>query len=350
MVWFEVKNQCEGESNHFTFAGDPHILIVVAVVDIPAKAVALAQLGLVPFAVHVIQKDEPRALSKVRSAAHRHSHAAVQLLTHHVGIHHVPVVVAHRSPWAVVEHLHPALTPIAPVHQLYLGDRDRNFEWGAFAVQTSGDYCASWRQSWLLKRQHDSKPGGCSTMRGHVAGKQSSKLGRAGNVTWLKGPQALLYLSFRLVFPSCLPWYWASAEVWKPLSGAEKRRMWWRKREEEGRGKKRSNYLLKGVFWLPILTRLYIDCIHFPVTLDRLTSQQEACSESAYEIQQKSDMQTCNIIVLNYSIQSEIHVILSSETAIKHSSTLNVTMLKGRLHFENVSRKDVTRDLFLCLE
>lgn len=137
MVWFEVKNQCDDASKRFTFAGDPHILIVVAVVDIPAKAVALAQLGLIAFAVHVIQKDEPRALSEERAAAHRHSHAAVQLLTHHVGIHHVPVIVTHRSPRAVVEHLHPALTPIAPIHQLYLGERDRNVESEAFAGQIS---------------------------------------------------------------------------------------------------------------------------------------------------------------------------------------------------------------------
>lgn len=124
-MWFEVKHEYEGERKHFTFTGDPHILIVVAVVDIPAKAVALAQLGLVPFAVYVIQKNEPWALSKVRAAAHRHSHATVQLLTHHVGIHHVPVIIAHRSPRVVVEHLHPALAPIAPVHQSYLGERDK---------------------------------------------------------------------------------------------------------------------------------------------------------------------------------------------------------------------------------
>lgn len=111
---------------------------MVAVVDVPAKAVALAQLALVAFAVYVIQKDEARALSKVGAAAHGHGHAAVQLLTHHVGIHHVPVVVAHRSPRAVVEHLHPALAPVAPVHQLYLGERDRNFESETFAAISGG--------------------------------------------------------------------------------------------------------------------------------------------------------------------------------------------------------------------
>lgn len=71
---------------------------------------------------------------------------------------------------------------------------------------------------------------------GHVAGNQSSKWGRAGNENWLNSHQALGYLTFRLVFPWCLPWYWASAEVGKPLSGAERRGMWWRERK---RGEKK---------------------------------------------------------------------------------------------------------------
>lgn len=121
-----------------TFAGDPHIFIVVAVVNIPSKAMALAELGLVAFAVDIIKKDKPRALSKVRAAAHRHSNTTVQLLTHHVSIHHVPVVITHCSPRAIVEHLHPALTPIMPIHQLYFGEMNRHFESEVFVVQISG--------------------------------------------------------------------------------------------------------------------------------------------------------------------------------------------------------------------
>lgn len=126
MIWVEWKDQREAESQDSTFAGDPHIFIGVAVMHTPAEAVALAQLGLISFAVHVVQKDEARALSEVRAAAHGHGNAAVQLLTHHVGVHHVPVVVAHGSPRAVVEHLHPALAPIAPVHQFYFGETKRH--------------------------------------------------------------------------------------------------------------------------------------------------------------------------------------------------------------------------------
>lgn len=108
-----------------TSACDAYILIVVTVVDAPAQTVALAQLRLVAPAVHVVEQDEPRALSKVRAAAHGHSHPAVQLLAHHVGVHHIPVVIAHCAPVAVVEHLHPALTPVTAVHQLHFAEVSR---------------------------------------------------------------------------------------------------------------------------------------------------------------------------------------------------------------------------------
>lgn len=115
---------------------------MVAVVNIPAKAVALAELGLISFAVDIIQKDKPRALPKVGAAAYHHSNATIQLLTHHVSVHHVPVVVAHCSPRAIVEQLHPALTPITPVHQLHLGETDRHVESEIFAVPMARGYCA----------------------------------------------------------------------------------------------------------------------------------------------------------------------------------------------------------------
>lgn len=108
-----------------TSACDAYVLVVVTVVDAPAQTVALAQLCFIAPAVHIVQQDEPCALSKVRAAAHRHSHPAVQLLAHHVGVHHIPVVIAHCAPVAVVEHLHPALAPVTAVHQLYFAEVSR---------------------------------------------------------------------------------------------------------------------------------------------------------------------------------------------------------------------------------
>lgn len=132
--WFTTTSADVKLCQCFTFAGNTHILIVVTVVDAPAQTVALAQLCFISSAVHIIQQDGPRALSKVRATAHRHSHSAVQLLTHHVGIHHVPVVVTHCAPCAVVAHLHPTLTPVTTIHQLYLGEISRQFLSGNLSV------------------------------------------------------------------------------------------------------------------------------------------------------------------------------------------------------------------------
>lgn len=108
-----------------TSTGHTHILIVVTVVDAPALTVALAELRFISSAVHVVQQDESCTLPKVRAAAHRHSHPTVQLLTHHIGIQHVPVIVTHRAPCAVVVHLHPALTAVTAIHQSYFGEKSR---------------------------------------------------------------------------------------------------------------------------------------------------------------------------------------------------------------------------------
>lgn len=49
------------------------------------------------------------------------------------------------------------------------------------------------------------------------------------------GSTAQVYLSLGLFFPGCLPWYWAGAGNWKPLSGAERRGVWWRERKRGGK-------------------------------------------------------------------------------------------------------------------
>ena len=108
---------------------------MVAVVDTPAQTTALAQVCFTSSAVHIIQQDEPCALSEVRAAAHRYSHSATQLLTHHVGIHHVPVVVTHCAPWVIVAHLHPTLTPAPTVHQSYFGETSREFLSGILSIR-----------------------------------------------------------------------------------------------------------------------------------------------------------------------------------------------------------------------
>lgn len=103
------------EPNPVTIAHNSHVLVVVAVVDAPAVAPALAQGCLPALAVHVVQEDGPTPLAEGHGSWQGDGMATAQLATHHVGIHDVPVVVADRPPGAVVEDLHSALAPAGPV-------------------------------------------------------------------------------------------------------------------------------------------------------------------------------------------------------------------------------------------
>lgn len=106
--------------NLLTVAYNSHVLVVVAVVDAPAVAPALAQGCLPALAVHVVQEDGSTPLAEGHGGREDDGVAAAQLATHHVGIHNVPVVVADRPPGAIVEDLHSPLAPAGPVGEPYL--------------------------------------------------------------------------------------------------------------------------------------------------------------------------------------------------------------------------------------
>lgn len=108
------------EPSLITVAYDSHVLIVVAVVDAPAVAPALAQGCLPALAVHVVQEDGSAPLAEGHGGREGDGVTAAQLATHHVGIHNVPVVIADRPPGAVVEDLHSPLAPAGPVGEPYL--------------------------------------------------------------------------------------------------------------------------------------------------------------------------------------------------------------------------------------
>lgn len=103
------------EPNLVTVAHNSHVLVVVAVVDAPAMAPALAQGCLPALAVHVVQEDGPTPLAEGHGGQEGDGMATAQLATHHVGVHDVPVIVADRPPGAVVEDLHSPLAPAGPV-------------------------------------------------------------------------------------------------------------------------------------------------------------------------------------------------------------------------------------------
>lgn len=83
-------------------------------------APALAQRRLPALAVHVVQEDGPAALPEGHGRRQGDGVAAAQLAAHHVGVHDVPVVVAHRAPQAVVQDLQAALAAAGPVGQAQL--------------------------------------------------------------------------------------------------------------------------------------------------------------------------------------------------------------------------------------
>lgn len=103
------------EPNLITIAHNSHILVVVAVVDAPAVAPALAQGSLPALAVHVVQEDGPTPLAEGHGGWEGDGMATAQLATHHVGIHNVPVIVTDCPPGAIVEDLHSPLAPAGPV-------------------------------------------------------------------------------------------------------------------------------------------------------------------------------------------------------------------------------------------
>lgn len=100
-----------------TCADDPSILVVAAVMDSPAEAVAGGEEGLAAVAVDVVQEDAPRAVAEIGVALVIQGLAAAHLLAHHAGIAQAPVIVADGAPVPAVEDLHPALAGVGPAHQ-----------------------------------------------------------------------------------------------------------------------------------------------------------------------------------------------------------------------------------------
>lgn len=91
--------------------------MVPAVVGEPSTVRALPHLGFVPCTAHVIQHDVASTSVKVAPSWGGQGLATAELLAHHPGVRQVPAVIAHRAPGTIVEDFHPALTPVAAVHQ-----------------------------------------------------------------------------------------------------------------------------------------------------------------------------------------------------------------------------------------
>lgn len=98
-------------------AGEPHILFVVTIVLPPRPGRAVAQGGLTPLAVHVIEPDGPSPRAVVGLSHTRPDLSTAQLPASHGAISQVPVVITHCPPASSIPHFQPASTPVGPISQ-----------------------------------------------------------------------------------------------------------------------------------------------------------------------------------------------------------------------------------------
>ena len=103
-----------------TWADDPHVLLVSAVVPPPAPQRAVPHVGLLSCAVQIVQPDGPWSCPKVSRPRGIEGFSTAQLPAHHVGIIQVPGAIIDGAPGALVKDLHSPGAGTAPVHEAEL--------------------------------------------------------------------------------------------------------------------------------------------------------------------------------------------------------------------------------------
>ena len=98
-----------------TWADDPRVLLVSAVVPPPASGRAPPHVGLIS-----IRPDGPWSHPEVSRPRGIEGFSTAQLPAHHVGIVQVPAVITDGAPGALVKDLHSPGAGTAPVHQAEL--------------------------------------------------------------------------------------------------------------------------------------------------------------------------------------------------------------------------------------
>ena len=95
--------------------------MVPAVMLPPAQVEAVVQRSLVSLAIHVVQQDGTGAVAKVGKRDGCERGATPKLSAHHLSIVHVPVVITHRAPDAVVGDLYATLATAVSIHHADTG-------------------------------------------------------------------------------------------------------------------------------------------------------------------------------------------------------------------------------------
>ena len=109
-----------GQCGVLTWADDPCVLLVSAVVPPPTPGRAPPHVGLISRAVQVVQPDGPWPCPEVSRPRGIEGFSTAQLPAHHAGIVQVPAVITDGAPGALVKDLHSPGAGTAPVHQAEL--------------------------------------------------------------------------------------------------------------------------------------------------------------------------------------------------------------------------------------
>lgn len=90
--------------------------MMATVVLTPAQVEALGQPLFIADTLHIVQQDGTSTIAKVGQGLGRNSRATAKLPTHHFGICHVPVIIAHCPPNSFVEDLNTTLAATVTIH------------------------------------------------------------------------------------------------------------------------------------------------------------------------------------------------------------------------------------------
>ena len=100
-----------------TCTDDSSVLMMATVVLTPAQVEAVRQLPFIAATLHIVQQDRTRTVAEEGLGLGLDGWATSKLLAHHVGVHHVPVIVTHCPPEALVADLYTTLTAIVTIRQ-----------------------------------------------------------------------------------------------------------------------------------------------------------------------------------------------------------------------------------------
>lgn len=99
-----------------TWADDTGVFSRTADTDVPVGMGTLSQKTLSSHTVHIIQQKLAFPFPKVGLHWGCQGRPSAQLLAHHLGFMHVPVVLTDPAPLAMVENLPTSRTSASPIH------------------------------------------------------------------------------------------------------------------------------------------------------------------------------------------------------------------------------------------